>query len=86
MVVQNIDGKVDFVDNGYTYTDMPLSPADINADGVVNILDLVSVASEFGQRGDNLTGDVNADGTVNILDLVLVASQFGQLPAALRVE
>ncbi|MCH8293219.1 IPT/TIG domain-containing protein [Candidatus Poribacteria bacterium] len=82
VVVRNVDAKVGFVDNGDTYTDTPLSPADINGDGVVNILDLVRVASEFGQSGDDLPGDVNVDGTVNILDLVLVVSQFGQLPAA----
>ena len=54
----------------------PATQVDINGDGVVNILDLVSVASAFGTTGDNLTGDVNSDGVVNILDLVAVAGQF----------
>ena len=50
-------------------------PYDVNADGVVNILDLTFVASRFGQIDP--MADVNTDGTVNILDLTLVAQNFG---------
>ena len=46
--------------------------ADVNADGVVNILDLVIVANAFGEAAP----DLNGDGTVNVLDLVLVANAF----------
>ena len=46
---------------------------DVNADGVVNILDLVSVASQLSVRGSS-TADLNGDGIVNIQDLVLVTS------------
>ena len=45
---------------------------DINADGAVNILDLVLVANGFG----NAEPDLNGDGVVNILDLVIVANAF----------
>ncbi|MDE0299504.1 MAG: leucine-rich repeat domain-containing protein [Candidatus Poribacteria bacterium] len=45
---------------------------DVNGDGVVNILDLVQVAANFGTAGEN-DADVNGDGVVDILDLVLVA-------------
>ena len=48
---------------------------DINGDGVVNIQDMVLVAAQFGQTGDN-KADVNEDGVVNIQDLVLVARRF----------
>ncbi len=50
----------------------PADPADVNGDGVVNILDLTIIARDLGT--DNLEGDVNGDGVVNILDLVEVAA------------
>ena len=50
---------------------------DVNGDGNVDILDLVTVASQFGQDGENLSGDVTGDNQVNIFDLVMVASHFG---------
>ena len=59
------------------YTAPPWIPADVNGDGVVNILDFASVMSKFGSAGTNLVADVNEDGVVNILDLVSVASEFG---------
>lgn len=53
----------------------PEKPYDVNADGVINILDLTFVAAHFG--GTHAEADVNGDGTVNILDLTLVAQHFG---------
>ena len=50
------------------------SPADVNGDGVVNILDLTLVAQGFGT--DSLKGDVNGDGVVNVFDLVFVAGEM----------
>ena len=50
------------------------SPADVNDDGEVNILDLVQVANGLGEA----TPDPNGDGVVNILDLVFVAQQLSQ--------
>ena len=50
---------------------------DLNADGVVNIQDLILVASQFGQTGTGQNAeDINKDGVVNIQDLVLVAGAF----------
>ena len=51
------------------------NPYDVNADGIVNILDLTFVASRFGEADPK--ADVNSDGTVNILDLTLIAQNFG---------
>ena len=48
--------------------------ADINGDGVVNILDLVFVAARFGTAAE--AADVNGDGVVNIFDLVAIAAQM----------
>ena len=53
----------------------PVNPADVNGDGVVNILDLTLVAQGFGT--DSLEGDVNGDGVVNVFDLVQVAGALG---------
>ena len=55
--------------------------SDINGDGVVNIADLVLVASSLGKTGQN-AADVNRDGVVNIADLVLVAGALGNSTAA----
>ena len=62
---------------GDTYSEFP----DVNSDGVVNIQDLVLVASRFGQTGQN-KADVNGDNVVNIVDLVLVAGALGKSAAA----
>ena len=54
---------------------------DVNKDGIVNIQDLVLVASAFGQPVDRnalQNPDVNRDGTVNVLDLVRVSNSFGK--------
>ncbi len=53
----------------------PQNPADVNGDGVVNILDLTLVAQGFGT--DSLEGDVNGDGVVDVFDLVQVAGALG---------
>ena len=54
---------------------------DVNRDGTVNILDLVLIASNLGQTGEN-PADVNGDGVVNIRDLVLVAGVLEDAAAA----
>ena len=58
---------------------------DVNGDGVVNILDLTLVASNFGEQGENIS-DVNGDGVVNIQDLVAVAAAFGDTAAAPEIS
>ena len=46
---------------------------DLNADGVVNVLDLIIVANAFGTQSE---ADINGDGTVNVLDLISVAQRL----------
>ena len=62
-------------------TEPPQLPEDINDDGVVNIIDLTLVASNFGKTGENIA-DINGDGVVNIIDLTLVAAAFGNTAAS----
>ena len=69
----NLDGEM------YLWV-KPKNPADVNGDGVVNILDLVVVAQGFGT--DKKGVDVNGDGVVNVFDLVQVAGVIGDGDAA----
>ena len=47
---------------------------DLNANGKVNILDLVLVAQAIGKTDSTI--DVNDDGTVNVLDLRQIANHI----------
>ena len=58
--------------DGEIYLKSTGNVADLNNDGIVNILDLVIVANAFGKNEP----DLNGDGIVNILDLVIVANAF----------
>jgi hypothetical protein len=52
-------------------------PGDLNADGVVNGLDVAVVSSSWMHTGPQpLTGDVNADGIVNGLDIAFVSPDW----------
>jgi len=51
--------------------------ADLNADGVVNILDLVLVGSRFGQPEDPMLAGVDANAVTGIEELMFVAGEFG---------
>ena len=55
--------------------------SDVNADGIINILDLTFVASHFGKTPSEdqyPNPDINRDETVDILDLMLVVDYFGK--------
>lgn len=62
-ILDDLDGEI--------YLKASLS-ADVNADGDINILDLVAIAQAFGETSP----DVNGDGVVNILDLVFVSGHI----------
>ena len=63
--------------DGEIYLKVPVVVADLNGDGVVNILDLVIVAGAFGVEKHS-NADLNGDGTVNVLDLIFVAQKIGE--------
>ena len=65
-VLMDLDGEI--------YLKRSVQGVDVNADGVVNILDLVIVAKHLGTVTS--AGDVNDDGVVNILDLTLIAQNM----------
>ncbi len=70
------------------HTDAVFMSVDVNRDGVVNVVDLVLVASNFhnpdfsDSAGSNIYPDVNGDGIVDVLDLVAVAAGIDAAAAA----
>ncbi len=59
----------------------PCGCADINGDGIVNVLDLIDLLLVFGQSCPAPPAlcpeDINCDGTVDVLDLTILLTQFG---------
>ena len=55
---------------------------DVNRDGVVDLQDLVFVASQFGESGTDNAADVNGDDVINIADILLVAAALENVNSA----
>jgi len=57
-------------------------PGDVNADGIVDLFDIVLIAAAFGssvgQPSYISNADIYDDGKVDIFDLVVVATHFGE--------
>jgi hypothetical protein len=77
-----VQGETDTADN--TFIDgfvVVAMVGDVNADGYINIKDIVLVSAIFGaKKGDpeyQPNPDVNGDGYINIKDIVLVSANFG---------
>jgi len=47
---------------------------DMNSDGVLNVLDIVSLVNIILYGGENTAGDINQDGNINILDVVILVN------------
>ncbi len=65
------DGNIDlYMRNSFPET----CPADVTGDGVIDVLDLLEVLSQWGTSG---SADVTGDGIVDVLDLLEVLSAWG---------
>lgn len=56
-----------------------VTPGDLNADGIVNVLDLLLLLSDWGEcpaKGD-CPSDLNGDDLVNVLDMLALLSNWG---------
>ncbi len=69
----------DAVTDGTVLSLMIRSPADLNADGVVDVLDLIELLACFGQPAAPPceAADINQDGMVNVLDLIELLLKYG---------
>ena len=92
VILSNSESGLSYPDVGDVKVVVPTRlVGDVNGDGIVNIQDLVKVATSFGQTGQS-DADVTGDGVVNIADLVKVAGIIGAgtsapsvLPQALEI-
>ena len=70
--------------SGFDNITAPVLPsADVNADGCVNVADLLIVRNNLGKSGSEITpprSDANADGIVNVADLLIVRNNLGTGP------
>ena len=55
------------------------NPADLNGDGVVNVMDLLILLDGWGPcpAGESCPADINGDGTVDVFDLLLLLANWG---------
>ena len=72
MIMEQDLTSIPIIVKGSTVVVLAESALDVNGDGVVNIQDLIVVATHFGKVGKN-QADVNADSVIDIKDLLLVA-------------
>ena len=81
-VVEPVPEEINTLNNILDCWIIITSPGDINADGIVDIFDIATVALAFGSTPSepnwNPVADINNDGTVDIFDIVVVAIHFGE--------
>ena len=63
--------------DGISWVEECTNVIDINADGIINVGDILMVLAEFGCTSA-CTADVTDDGNVNVSDLLSILSEFGQ--------
>ena len=55
----------------------PACPADVNADGVVDVSDILSVVNSWGICSGNCENDIDGDGLVGVSDLLAIVNAWG---------
>jgi hypothetical protein len=53
-------------------------PYDVNNDGAVNVLDMISVGQHWGEEGTNgwMPEDINEDGIIDVLDSIIIGQYW----------
>jgi len=82
-VADTVPGEIDTEDNtfidGWVYVGIP---GDINADGIVEMMDFYYASLAFGSTSTspnwNPNTDVNADGIVEMMDFFIISQHFGE--------
>ena len=69
-------GACFYPDEGYNCDGSPLCLEDLNANGAIDVGDVLLVLSEFGCQSD-CTADVTGDGLVVVDDILVVLAVFG---------
>ena len=80
-----IDVNGNFTEETYSIGVGDVVRVDVNGDRIINVADLVLVASFYGQSkapGTTLTSDVNGDGVVDVNDILLVIAALEDLASA----
>lgn len=81
LVSKNIRGITDFAFD-VAVGAVKYVPGDANNDGMVDVLDIVTISISYGSNPSssnwNFYADLNFDGTVDLFDLVTVSTQFGR--------
>jgi len=63
--------------DGISWVEECTNVIDVNADGIINVGDILKVLAEFGCTS-GCTADVTNDGNVNVSDLLSILAEFGQ--------
>ncbi|HJX05723.1 MAG TPA: PKD domain-containing protein [Candidatus Nanoarchaeia archaeon] len=78
LTVKDFDGKTNLLTRNVTVSVVGANPADFNVDGVVDIYDVVFVASRIGTT-DSRADVADPKGVIDMSDLIFVTSRFGQI-------
>ena len=85
VTLQVIDVHGNFTEETYSIKMSDVVRVDVNGDQIINVADLVLVASFYGQSrapGTTLASDVNGDDIVDVNDILLVIAALENLASA----